>query len=99
MVVAKLPRSPYQGGSIMLTHRTQLLNRDFSETVEWNVLEIREQLGSLEQWIAKSAEQGASAHEVERGLFDRLLQIGTTLFGAFLKLVGPGDLGETATLD
>jgi hypothetical protein len=83
----------------MLTHPAKLLKRDFSETVEWNVPEVRDQLGSLEQWIAKSAEQGASAYEVEHGLFDRLLRLGTTLFGAFLKLVGPGDLGETATLD
>src|SRR5580658_6402599 len=98
MVVAKPPKSPYQGGSIMLTHPAQLLKRDFTETVEWNVPEVREQLCSLEQWIAKSAEQGSSAHEVERGLFDRLLQLGGTLFAAFLKLVGPGDLGEAATL-
>jgi hypothetical protein len=83
----------------MLTHSAQLLKRDFTETVEWHVPEVREQLDSLEQWIAKSAEQGTSAHEVERGLFDRLLQLGSTLFAAFLKLVGPGDLGETATLD
>jgi hypothetical protein len=83
----------------MLTHQAKVLKRDFSETVEWNVPEVREQLGSLEQWVAKSAEQGASAHEVERGLFDGLLRLGTMLFGAFLKLVGPGDLGETATLD
>ncbi len=83
----------------MLTHPVQILNRDVTETVEWQVPEVREQLSSLEQWIAKSAEQGAAAHEVERGLFDRLLQIGNTLFAAFLRLVGPGDLGETATLD
>src|SRR5580700_5415836 len=99
MVVAKLPKSPYQGGSIMLTHQTQLLNRYFSETVEWNVPEVRKQLASLEQWIASSAEQGTPAHEVERGLFDRLLQLGGILFEAFLKLIGPGDLGEAATLD
>jgi hypothetical protein len=83
----------------MLTHSAQLLNRDFTETVEWHVPEVREQLDSLEQWIAKSAEQGTAAHEVERGLFDRLLQLGSTLFAAFLKLVGPGNLGETAALD
>lgn len=83
----------------MLTHPADFLNRDFTETVEWNVPEVREQLDSLEQWVAKSAEQGESAYEVERGLFDRLLQLGTTLFGAFLRLVGPGNLGETATLD
>jgi len=83
----------------MLTHAAQLLKPDFAKTVEWNVPEVREQLGSLEQWIAKSAEQGTSAHEVERGLFDGLIKMGTTLFAAFLKVVGPGDLGETATLD
>jgi hypothetical protein len=99
MVVAKTPKIALEGGSIMLTHQAQLLKRDFSETVEWNVPEVREQLGSLEQWIARSAEPGTSAHEVERGLFDRLLQLGGTLFAAFLKLVGPGDLGEAATLD
>jgi hypothetical protein len=53
----------------------------------------------LEQWVAQSAQQGVAAHEVERGLFDRLLQLGFTLFDAFLKLVGPGDLGEAVVLD
>ena len=60
----------------MLTHPAQLLKRDFTESVEWHVPEVWEQLGSLEQWIAKSAEQGTAAHEVERGLFDRLLKLG-----------------------
>jgi hypothetical protein len=83
----------------MLTDPAQLLKRDFTETIEWHVPEVREQLGCLEQWIAKSAEQGTSAYEVERGLFDRLLQLGNTLFAAFIKLVGPGDLGETVALD
>ena len=83
----------------MLPHAAQLLNRDFGNSVEWQVAEARTQLGSLEQLIAKSAEQGVAAHEVERGLFDGVLRLGFILFGAFLKLVGPGDLGETATLD
>jgi hypothetical protein len=83
----------------MLPHAAQLLKRDFSDSVEWQVAEARAQLGFLEQWIAKSAEQGVPAHEVERGLFDGILRLGFTLFGAFLKLVGPSDLGETATLD
>jgi hypothetical protein len=83
----------------MLSHTAQLLNRDFHDSVEWQVAEARTQLGSLEQLIAKSAEQGVAAHEVERGLFDGVLRIGFALFSAFLKLVGPGDLGQTATLD
>ena len=83
----------------MLTHPAQLLKRDFTDSVEWHVPEVREQLDTLEQWILKSAEEGTFAYEVERGLFEGLLKLGTTLFGSFLKLVGPGDLGETATLD
>lgn len=83
----------------MLTHQAKPLKRNFTETVEWNIPEVREQLGSLEQMIAKSAERGVPAHEVERDLFHGLLRLGTKLFGAFLKLVGPGDLGEAATLD
>ncbi len=83
----------------MFTCAAQILNRDFNDSVEWQVPEARVQLGCLEQWIAKSAEQGLPAHEVERGLFDGILRLGFTLFGAFLKLVGPGDLGETRTLD
>jgi hypothetical protein len=83
----------------MLSQATQLLKRDFSGSIEWQVAEARAQLGSLEKWIVESAEQGVAAHEVERGLLEGVLNIGFTLFNAFLKLVGPGDLGETATLD
>jgi hypothetical protein len=36
---------------------------------------------------------------VERELFEKLLALGTTLFQAFLKLVGPGDFGDSVTLD
>jgi hypothetical protein len=83
----------------MLPHPVEVLKRDSVKTVECHVPEAREQLGALENWVAESAREGVSAYEVERGLFDRLLRLGATLFGTFLKLVGPGDLGETATLD
>lgn len=83
----------------MLSHPAPLLKRDFSDSVEWHVTEARTQLGFLEQWIVEAADQGVAAHEVERGLFDGVLRISRALLDAFLKLVGPGDLGETATLD
>lgn len=83
----------------MFSQPVELLKSESVETIEWHVSEVREQLDALEQWVAKSAHEGVSAYEVERGLFDGLLRLGTTLFGAFLKLVGPGDVGETATLD
>jgi len=53
----------------------------------------------LAQWICDAASQGTAAHEVERGLFDRLLRLGYTLFQGFLTMVGPGDFGEEVTLD
>ena len=83
----------------MLTHTAQVLNRDICDSVEWQIPEARAQLSSLEQWIVQSAEKGMAAHEVERSLFERMLQLGFTLFGTFLKLIGPGDFGETAVLD
>ena len=83
----------------MLPHAAQPRTRDSSDSVEWQVAEARAQLRRLEQWVAQSAQQGVAAHEVERGLFDRLLQLGFTLFDAFLKLVGPGVLGEAVVLD
>ena len=83
----------------MFTQAADVLKRDFTDSVEWQVEEARAQLGSLEQFIVESAVEGTPAHEVERCLFDGVLRLGLTLFGTFLKLIGPGDLGETATLD
>jgi hypothetical protein len=74
-------------------------NREPSIAVERQLPEVQARLDALLQWIARSAQNGTSAHEVERGLFDELLALGLTLFQAFVKLVGPGDFGETVTLD
>lgn len=57
------------------------------------------EVDALAQWICDAACQGTPAHEVERGLFDRLLRLGKTLFQAFLTMVGPGDFGEKAMLN
>jgi len=83
----------------MLTQAADVLKRDFTDSVEWQVPEARAQLDSMDQYIVEAAIEGIPAHEVERSLFDGVLRIGFTLFGAFLRLVGPGDLGETVTLD
>ena len=66
---------------------------------ECNVDAARRHLAELEQWVARAAREGAAAHEVESHLFRRLLALGTELFGAFLRSVGPGDLGEAVTLE
>lgn len=68
-------------------------------SVEWRFPEVHTRLESLARWIERSAQDGSAAHDVERGLFEQLLELGKMLFQTFLKLVGPGDLGESATLD
>lgn len=61
--------------------------------------DIHAEVDGLQHWIYQAAQDGSAAHEVERQLFDKLLALGMTLFGGFLKLVGPGDFGESVTLD
>ena len=67
--------------------------------VECNLEAALKQLVELGQWIAGAARAGTAAHVVERHLFRRMLTIGGTLLGEFFKSVGPGDLGETVTLE
>lgn len=67
--------------------------------VEFKVDGVRERLLNLEQWLARAAQQGIGEHEVEGHLFREMLALGAQLLGAFLKLVGPGDLGEEVVLE
>jgi hypothetical protein len=66
--------------------------------LEFKVDGVRERLLNLEQWLAHAAQQGTGEHDVEKHLFQEMLALGAQLLGAFLKLVGPGDLGEELTL-
>jgi hypothetical protein len=70
-----------------------------SQHVERRMPDLHDQLDALTIWVEQSAKDGTAAHEVERGLFDKLLALGKSLFGGFLKLVGPGDFGESVPLD
>jgi hypothetical protein len=45
-----------------------------------------------------AATQGTAVHDVERGLWQRLLQLGRTALGHFFALQGTGDQGDTVTL-
>jgi hypothetical protein len=82
----------------MVAHPAEQLKQQTAPSVEWHVPDALQQLDSLRGWLLQAAREGAAAHEVERGLFQRLLRLGATLFAAFLDLVGPGDLGPAATL-
>ena len=67
--------------------------------LEVNVGLIRGKLEDLITFVSTAAENGTAAHEVERGLFRSLLELGKMLFGLFLLSVGEGDVGESVTLD
>jgi hypothetical protein len=82
----------------MVAQNSQQSNGEQPISVEQRLPEVHGQLDALLQWVWRSAQIGTSAHEVERGLFDRLLALGQTLFQAFLRLVGPGDLGVSIPL-
>ena len=80
----------------MVAQTPEKRNHEQPISTEWQLPEVHAKLASLVEWIDRSAQDGTSAHEVERGLFEELLALGKMLF---LTLVGPGDFGETVTLD
>jgi len=71
-----------------MTHENDLLK---SETLEY-------QFNALQQFVHQAAHHGQAIHEVERGLWQRLLSLGHELLAEFLRWQGPGDLGETVNL-
>jgi hypothetical protein len=83
----------------MLAQNTKKGNHEPLLSFEWQLPEVHSHLDALQQWVCQSAQDGTSAHVFERGLFDKLLALGKTLFQAFLKLVGPGDFGASVPLD
>jgi hypothetical protein len=91
--------SPGKEAELMVALKAKKHNHNQPALLEQQLPEMHTHLDKLIQWIGQSAQDGSSAHVVERGLFEKLLALGTTLFQAFLKLVGPGDFGASVTLD
>ena len=83
----------------MVAQNAKKHNHDRPALLERQLPEVHAELESLIQWVCQSARDGCSAYAVERGLFEKVLALGKTLFQAFLTLVGPGDFGESVTLD
>jgi len=83
----------------MVAQNPQKGNRGANAFREHQFSDIRAEVDGLQQWIYQAAQDGSAAHEVERQLFDKLLALGRTLFGGFLQSAGPGDFGESVTLD
>jgi len=83
----------------MLAHTQRQDKPQVACSVEWLLPQAQASLAAMAQSLYQAALAGTPAHEVERSLFQQLLQLGYLLFGSFLTFVGTGDLGETATLD
>jgi hypothetical protein len=59
---------------------------------------LRQEVAELEEFLNVSFHAGTAIHEVERGVWKRLLQMGQQSLRLFLALHGTGDMGETVTL-
>jgi len=66
--------------------------------VEDKPFDLQRCLDELQTFVRSAAGAGTPVHEVERGLWRRLLQLGYQLQGQFFALVGDGNQGETVTL-
>ena len=66
--------------------------------VEDKCFDPQDCLEALQTFVRSAAGAGTPVHEVERGLWRRLLQVGYQLQGQCFALVGDGDQGETVTL-
>lgn len=67
--------------------------------VEDKTLDLSVQLTELTGFVYDAARDGLPAHELERGVWQRLLQLGHDLEAAYFALAGDGDGGETLTLN
>jgi hypothetical protein len=52
----------------------------------------------LAAYVRKTATDATPAHDVERGIWTRILALGRQALELFFKIQGTGDLGETVTL-
>jgi hypothetical protein len=59
---------------------------------------LMQQAAAILEFVRLAAQDGQAIHEVERGLWQRLRQMGHECLAQFLHLQGDGDLGETVTL-
>jgi hypothetical protein len=72
----------------MIAHHTELANAPTLHSFADKLLDI----------VRHAAQQGRTAHDVERDIWDQLLALGRQAFAQFLKLQGSGDLGPQVTL-
>jgi hypothetical protein len=59
--------------------------------------ELLESVAQLYRFVQQAAEAGKPAHEVESGIWQRVLALGRQSLEQFLAMQGTGDVGETFT--
>jgi hypothetical protein len=74
-----------------MTHETELLKAKNGD----NLLPLFCELRDL---IVQAAQDGQPVHEVERAIWQQVLQIGRLALGQCFGLLGSGDQGETLAL-
>ena len=60
---------------------------------------LLDEFGEILGFVQTAFAQGRTAHEVETGLWERMLKLGRGLFGAWLELFGDGDAGDRLVLE
>src|SRR5712692_469317 len=81
---------------------TSALRRpSMSMTHERTVLKsesLQQQLVELQAFVHAAVQGGTAVHEVERGIWTRLLRLGYQCLQHFFAALGSGDQGETVSL-
>ena len=60
--------------------------------------ELQYLLSEATNYVHDKAHSGSPAHEVEKGVFERMLKLGHQLFSVFFKIQGEGSVGDHLTL-
>ena len=60
-----------------------------------NIKELTKMGEDLATFVQRAAVEGTAAHEVEKGVWQRILAMGRQATGHFLQMQGDGDVGET----
>jgi hypothetical protein len=63
-----------------------------------NIKELTTMVDDLATFVRQAAVEGTAAHEVEKGVWQRVLAMGRQATGQFFQMQGDGDVGETVVM-
>jgi len=71
---------------------------NIASDIKSNFTNMDGMLSELKNFVDVSATEGTAAHKVEKGIFDKILEIGAQALNYFFSKQGDGDLGEAVTV-